>query len=80
VVALLLFCSRSFCARAEELSLRNRFGISVEIDAQKGMYAVKYRGQLWLGRGFVSVLAKIAGTGVQKLSFQATEDMTSEPR
>src|SRR5262249_14977974 len=58
VVSLLLFCSRSFCARADELSLGNRFGISVEIAALSGMYAVYYSGQLWLGRGFVSVLAK----------------------
>ena len=57
IVGLVLFCPASFCTRTEELSLRNRFDISVEIDPQKGTYSVKYRGQLWLGSGLVSVLA-----------------------
>jgi len=58
MVGLILFCAGFVEARAKELSLRNRFALSVEIDTQKGMYFVKYRGQLWLGRGLVSVLAK----------------------
>ena len=58
MVGLILFCADFVEARAKELSLRNRFALSVEIDTQKGMYFVKYRGQLWLGRGLVNVLAK----------------------
>jgi hypothetical protein len=56
VGSLLLYAS-ILDAQAEDPSLRNRFGISVDIDSKKGVYSVKYRGQLWLGFGFVSVLA-----------------------
>ena len=55
---LLLFCPGFVGARGPELSLRNRFALSVDIDTQTGMYFVRYKGQLWLGRGFVSVLAQ----------------------
>lgn len=44
-------------AESQALSLENSSGIFVGVDSQSGMYFVKYKGQLWLGSGFVSVLA-----------------------
>ena len=37
--------------------LQDKFGISVSVDLQTGLYSVQYNGQSWFGPGIVSVLA-----------------------
>lgn len=38
-------------------TLHNGSGIEVDVDPEQGVYTVRYHGQIWLGSGFVSVLA-----------------------
>lgn len=40
-----------------DISLSNSSGISVNISPTAGVYSVKYNSELWMGDGFVSVLA-----------------------
>jgi hypothetical protein len=57
VLSVLALAASHLWADTPELSARNRFGLSVAVDTKAGTYFVEYRGQRWLGTGFVSVLA-----------------------
>jgi hypothetical protein len=57
-LALLLCLCHGAKAQPPEHLLENRFGIAVAIQSETGKYNVTYKGQRWLGSGFVSVLVK----------------------
>lgn len=48
--------STASSARKLVHSLENRFGISLTVEPEKGLYSILYQGERWLGTGFASVL------------------------
>lgn len=48
--------SAASSAQPSAHSLENRFGISLRVEPEAGLYSVRYQGERWLGTGLASVL------------------------
>jgi hypothetical protein len=78
IMLFLAFLSGSAYAETPDLRLTSKFGITVEADSHSGMYWVKYKGQLWMGAGFVSVLKKNRWYRSADIKFPEPSVYTSE--